>query len=640
MGCSISGSWWPPRATAAGWRPRAAHAWAVRAKAHGAHVSRLGLVVGNVRAEALRTRHGYVETQRRPDTPQGDNTQVISVRVKVLPHRTWAQHLHRVPRDQPERYRTRWALANTPRQSHLVAGPSSAADFSDARTAQADMTLSQPPVHPPATETAPRERRLIWSLALLLALWTLVKLVSLSMYPLADTTEARYGEVVRQMIHTDNWAVPHIRPGEPFLAKPPLSTWTQAIAASLLGLSEFSLRLPALLLMLFTTGCMALLLRDALPAVRWGAALVLLSTPLGFAVAGSVMTDATLVASTALAQVGFWRALRSSEAQPPAAPLWLGYAALGAAVMTKGLAGLVLALLPMLLWSLATRSLLATLRRLWSWRGWALTLALAAPWFVAMEWRQPGYLHYFIVGEHFSRFLVPGWSGDRFGNAHAQPYGMIWAFLVAGALPWLLVAGGVALVRGRAQFTEAWQNLPDRALWLYLGACAVAPMLLFTMAGNIIWTYTLTGMPALSALLALLLFGGRCTRASTAAVWSGGGIVLLCAVAALVWLPKEAENKSERALLAQLPACELAQRCVLAYWVDRWVPHSAAYYSAGRAQRLSLTEALARRDEGDTVQLVLASSDTQRRAEVQASGGAFLMELHGSAAYRLSPSAR
>src|SRR5690606_21406355 len=55
----------------------------------------------------------------------------------------------------------------------------------------------------------------------------------------------------------------------------------------------------------------------------------------------------------------------------------------------------------------------------WS-AGLALMLAISLPWYVAAELKTPGFLRYFLVGEHFLRFVDAGWTGDRYGTAHAR----------------------------------------------------------------------------------------------------------------------------------------------------------------------------------------------------------------------------
>ncbi len=71
-----------------------------------------------------------------------------------------------------------------------------------------------------------------------------IRLFFNAVIPLTDKTEARYGEVARLMAETGNWIVPQIDYGLPFWAKPPLSSWLSAGSISLLGDSEFALRLP------------------------------------------------------------------------------------------------------------------------------------------------------------------------------------------------------------------------------------------------------------------------------------------------------------------------------------------------------------------------------------------------------------
>ena len=60
--------------------------------------------------------------------------------------------------------------------------------------------------------------------------------------------------------------------------------------------------------------------------------------------------------------------------------------------------------------------------------GTLLMLALALPWYVLAENKTPGFLDYFIVGEHWKRFVIKGWQGDLYGNAHSETPGTIWVY--------------------------------------------------------------------------------------------------------------------------------------------------------------------------------------------------------------------
>jgi hypothetical protein len=61
--------------------------------------------------------------------------------------------------------------------------------------------------------------------------------------------------------------------------------------------------------------------------------------------------------------------------------------------------------------------------------------AARRPRYVLAELRTPGFLQYFLMGEHWHRFVTPGWTGDLSGKAHAFPRGSIWPFAIAACLP-------------------------------------------------------------------------------------------------------------------------------------------------------------------------------------------------------------
>ena len=73
-----------------------------------------------------------------------------------------------------------------------------------------------------------------------------------------------------------------------------------------------------------------------------------------------------------------------------------------------------------------------------------LVFATVLPWYGLAELRTPGFLEYFLVGEHWHRFTVPGWDGDRYGHAHVFARGTIWLFAALAALPWSLLIPAAA----------------------------------------------------------------------------------------------------------------------------------------------------------------------------------------------------
>ncbi|MBF3290104.1 glycosyltransferase family 39 protein, partial [Pseudomonas aeruginosa] len=130
---------------------------------------------------------------------------------------------------------------------------------------------------------------------------------------------------------------------------------------------------------------------------------------------------------------------------------------------------LILAGLPIGLWALLEWRWRALWRGLPWIRGSLLMLLVAAPWYLLAELKTPGFLEYFLLGEHWQRFVTAGWDGDRYGNAHAYPYGSVWLFLLAAAFPWSLWLP-LLLWLGWRQRGEVVDGVASRRrYWLFWG---------------------------------------------------------------------------------------------------------------------------------------------------------------------------
>lgn len=337
--------------------------------------------------------------------------------------------------------------------------------------------------------------RLVW---ILLAALLAVRLFTMAAYPVMDTTEARYAEIARHMLDSGDWLMPQIEPGVPFWGKPPLFAWLTAASFKLFGLSEFAARLPHLLLGLATLWLVARAgRRELAPGSGSLAALILASTPLFFVASGAVMTDSGLLLATTLGMLGFWFCTQRDE---PAWG-WIFFAGLGLGMLAKGPVAPVLTLLPLLMWLLITRRW-RSLRRLPWLSGSLLALLVCLPWYLLAERHSPGFLAYFLVGEHLLRFIQPGWMGDLYGNAHREPPGMIWLLWFQATAAWgLLFVFALARQARRARRKESAPPAARDPWRSYLLCWLIAPLLFFTFSGNILWTYVITGLPALALLL-------------------------------------------------------------------------------------------------------------------------------------------
>lgn len=361
-----------------------------------------------------------------------------------------------------------------------------------------------PPPHPSGPHgTLPRDTAHLPLLAAVVLALLASRFLTMTWLPMSDTTEPRYAEIARLMAESGDWITPWFEPGVPFWGKPPLSFWLQALSMKLFGVSDLAARLPAWLAM---AGVVALTAR-----LGWHfggvhraltSALVLSTMALAWISAGAVMTDPFLALGTTLSLVAFALACAGKGG----AWRWLFFVGLAIGLLAKGPVAAVLCAIPVLAWALWNRRWRSPFAILPWWRGSLLTAVLTLPWYIAAELKTPGFLHYFIIGEHLGRFIAPGWEGDLYGNAHDEPRGMIWVFLLWASLPWGLL-GLAALLRiaaspQRRTQTAAW--LRDPAHGFVVAATLAAP-LFFTLAGNILWTYVLPSLPFLALLVARAL---------------------------------------------------------------------------------------------------------------------------------------
>lgn len=394
-----------------------------------------------------------------------------------------------------------------------------------------------------------------------------VRLLSLPFYPLMDTTESRYGNMARIMAETDNWLTPMFDYGVPFWGKPPLHTWASAAGIELFGVNEFAVRLPH-----FITGLLVLWLTAIFARrinIRAGLAVMVLATTVMFIVAsGAVMTDILLTLGMTLAMVGFYRGWHGETRWS-----YFGFLGLAIGLLAKGPLIIVLvglALLPWLVWQFG---LVAGVVQLWQRiplvTGLGLMLAMAAPWYVLAEQATPGFLEYFIVGEHFLRFVDSGWLGDLYGSAHDQPRGTIWLYFFAAAMPWTPVLLALAWRKVRGGARSCSSEVAFLLCWM------LAPLWLFTFAGNILPAYVLPGIPA----LALLVVAASDKTDERWLVKMGALTPAILIVALAVLAVKTGPERSDKQLLADT---DLSRP--LYYWEKR--TFSGQFYRYGAAQHL------------------------------------------------------
>ena len=319
---------------------------------------------------------------------------------------------------------------------------------------------------------------MLWAILLLLATWR----------PLAIPDEGRYSEIGRWMLVSGDWLTPRLN-GIPFFHKPPLLYWLEAVSMGIFGANAWAAR--------FVPACHAGLMLTALylasrhigGELLARRATLMLGCSLSFLIGGQYINHDMLVACWIGVAIWSFAASFMHGEKPDVRLALIGFVACALGVLTKGLIGIALPGLVLLLWLIWTRQLHKIIRLPWL-RGLALFAVLALPWFVLVHQQFPSMLNYMFGTQQFSRF-----TGTTFNNARAW-----WFYLLCLVLllfPW------ACFVRPTPYATldtrqKAWLSL----LWIWV----VAIVGFFSIPHSKLIGYVLPVMPAW-ALLAAIGYG-------------------------------------------------------------------------------------------------------------------------------------
>ena len=420
------------------------------------------------------------------------------------------------------------------------------------------------------------QRFLLFALGALFAM----RLLAMFWWPFTDSTEARYAEIARKMVETGDWITPQFDYGVPFWGKPPLHTWLSALGMKLFGVGAFGARV---FIFAASLGVLSLLFawmrrhRDPDQALLVTA--VLASSLMFFGASAFVMTDMVMVLGTTLSMIGFYNYMEDG----PSRSTWGRWFFVGIAIglLAKGPVALVLTVIALVPW-LALTGRWRELHGFPWLSGLLIAAALTLPWYSLAEIKTPGFLRYFLIGEHFQRFVVPGWQGDLYGSGHEQPKGLIWLYAGATFLPWSLFA--LPLLPRAASYVKEMTG-SDRGWHSYLALWVVAPLILFTPAANILPAYALPGLPAAAALLVSLWAQVR----GRPGWWARNAVFMAIVFVGLAFLsltilaryqPGSITYRSERGLVTAAQSYDPDVQ--ITYWGGR--SFSAEFYTRGRVQ--------------------------------------------------------
>ncbi|MEB2485583.1 glycosyltransferase family 39 protein [Burkholderia multivorans] len=270
-------------------------------------------------------------------------------------------------------------------------------------------------------------------LVLLLVAFAVIWFTPLGMRHLIPSDEGRYAEMAREMFVTGDWITPRYN-GYKYFEKPPLQTWLNALTFAWFGIGEWQARLYTALasfagvLLVGFTGA-----RLFNPLSGFLAAVVLACSPYWNLMGHFNALDMGLAFWMALSLCALLLAQRPGL-RPAAVRgwMWVCWAAMAFAVLSKGLVGVILPGAVLVLYTLIARDW-ALWKRLYLVSGLVIFFAIATPWFVLVQQRNPEFFNFFFIVQQFRRYLTP--EQNRPG-----PFYYFVPVLLVGFLPWLSVA--------------------------------------------------------------------------------------------------------------------------------------------------------------------------------------------------------
>ncbi len=333
----------------------------------------------------------------------------------------------------------------------------------------------------------------IWAVPFIPLLLYVCLFSGLGALGLVGPDEPRYAAIARAMAETHDWVTPRLW-GAPWFEKPVLYYWTAGMAMRVFGVGEFAARLPSALAALLATMAIAwTALRSYGVAAAWFSLLMLPTSVaiIGFSRAASpdMLFTGLLAAAMAIASE-----ILQKPRPGPVLRIAFGFF-LGAAVLAKGPAAVILAGGATLLWAALSRQWRAPFRFLHP-LIIAVFCATSLPWYVLCALRNPDFLRVFIWQHNFQRYLTPIFE-------HRQPFWFFGPIFLLGILPWLPL-----LITAMADALSHWNFGQGKySPTLFVGCWAFFPLFFFSLSQSKLPGYILPAVPP-----AVLLIVRSCVR--------------------------------------------------------------------------------------------------------------------------------
>jgi 4-amino-4-deoxy-L-arabinose transferase-like glycosyltransferase len=375
--------------------------------------------------------------------------------------------------------------------------------------------------------------------ALLLLATALCYFYGLGRAPFVGADEPRYAEVAREMFERGDLVTPTLG-GRVWFEKPALVYWSEMAGFRAFGVSEWSARLGAamagwLAVMIVGWLCGRVEARAGgeLRGLRLACAGVAASSAGLIVFSRAINFDIFLTTTVALSLACYFVAGLEDDVSKRRLLLAGFYAGAGAALLAKGLVGVVLPAGVVGLYALSRRELPPGWKSaLW---GLPLMLLVAATWYAPVtSGHGRVFVEEFFVKHHFARFV---------SNKYHHPQGFYFYLLILPllSLPWtpFLFAAiknqWPASRRAGSRATDASGDDPSVKLRLFAVAWLVVPVVFFSISRSKLPGYILPALPGAAMLAGIELRRFVAGEGTQRAMRATGFILLTSAVATLVY---------------------------------------------------------------------------------------------------------
>lgn len=241
---------------------------------------------------------------------------------------------------------------------------------------------------------------------------------------LIDLDEPRYGEAAREMLLLNNYIIPHLN-FESRINKPILFYWMIVLCYKLLGISEFSARLPSvvsgfcLVIFLYLFVCQQLEEKSAFIS-----SMVLLSSPMFVIISRLAIIDALYCSLVFISLCLFWDYFWNDRFKI------LAFFFLGLSMATKGPAGLCIIFLTILVFLIVERKIYY-LKKFFNPWGILIFLVVGFWWYIILGFKI-GWVQFkqLAITETIGRF--------KSGFVHQEPFYYFLPVIFTGFLPWVV----------------------------------------------------------------------------------------------------------------------------------------------------------------------------------------------------------